>query len=52
MSMAGIVFGSEEGIVQEDVERTIKSMGYIGRTGMAGTDVEILKVMLGEAQVD
>ena len=52
MSMAGIVFGSEEGIVQEDVERTIKSMGYIGRTGMAGTDVEILKVMLGQAQVD
>ncbi len=48
MSMAGIVFQNEEGIVLDDVESTIKSMGHIGRKGMADTDVEILKVMLNE----
>ena len=52
MSMAGIVFQNEEGIVLDDVESTIKSMGYIGRKGMADTDVEILKVMLNEVKFD
>ena len=46
MSMAGVVFHQDEGIVLEDVENTIKSIGYIGREGMADTDVEILKIML------
>lgn len=52
MSMSGIVFKSEEGIVSGDVESTIKSMGYIGRKGMADTDVQILKVMLNEIRFD
>lgn len=52
MSMSGIVFQREEGIVADDVEGTIKSMGYIGRKGMADTDVEILRVMLNEIQFD
>lgn len=52
MSMSGIVFQPEEGIVADDVESTIKSMGYIGRKGMAETDVEILRVMLNEVHFD
>ena len=44
--MAGVVFHQDEGIVLEDVENTIKSIGYIGLEGMADTDVEILKIML------
>ena len=52
MSMAGIVFRNEEGIVLGDVESTIKSIGYIGRKGMADTDVEILKIMLKEVPIE
>lgn len=52
MSMAGIVFQREEGIVADDVESTIKSMGHIGSKGMADTDVEILRVMLNEIRFD
>ena len=48
MSMEGIVFHDDEGIVQEDVEQTIKSIGHIGNVGMAKTDLEILKIMLKE----
>lgn len=52
MSMAGVVFHSDEGIVLSDVEQTIKSMGHIGRQGMADTDVEILKIMLKEVPIN
>ena len=52
MSMAGIAFREDEGIVLDGVERTIKSMGYIGREGMADTDVEILKIMLKETTIE
>lgn len=41
-----------EGIVQEDVEETIKSMGYIGRVGMKKTDTEILNIMIDRVNVD
>lgn len=45
-------FQPGEGIIQRDVEQTIKSMGYIGRVGMRKTDTEILNVMIGRADVD
>ena len=41
-----------EGIVQDDVEGTIKSMGYIGRVGMKTTDTEILNIMIDRVNVD
>ena len=41
-----------EGIIKGDVEQTIKSMGYIGRVGMRGTDTEILNVMIDRVDVD
>ena len=48
MSMRGRFFEPGEGFVQEDIEKTIRSLGYIGRVGMKGTDTEILKIMLGQ----
>ena len=50
MSMRGIVFHDGDGIVQPDVEQTIKSIGYVGKVGMAKTDEEILRIMLGEVK--
>lgn len=40
-----------EGIVKDDVEETIKSMGYIGRVGMKKTDTEILNIMIDRVEV-
>lgn len=39
-------FQPGEGLVKEDVEETIKSMGYVGRVGMRDTDETILNLML------
>ena len=48
MSKHGRVFKPGEGIVKDDVEATIASVGRMGREGMKSTDVEILKIMLGK----
>ena len=42
-------FNPGEGVVGEEVEQTIRSVGYIGREGMDETDQEILRVMLQPA---
>lgn len=39
-------FGAGDGIVGEDVEQTIRSIGRIGSVGMEETDQEILQIML------
>ena len=41
-----------EGIIKDDIEETIKSMGYIGRVGMRATDTEILNVMIDRADIN
>ena len=46
LARAGNVFQPGEGIVKDDVEKTIASVGRMGRVGMHGTDVEILNIML------
>ncbi len=48
MSMNGLAFHEGEGIVQEDIESTIKSIGYVGRIGMKTTDQEILHIMTNQ----
>ena len=48
MSMKGIVFASDEGLLQPDIERTLKSIGHMAKEGMKSTDLEILKIMTGE----
>lgn len=45
-------FQPGEGIIKENVEDTIKSMGYIGRVGMKITDVEILNIMLDRTNIN
>lgn len=41
-------FQSGEGIVTDDIEKTIENIGYIGRDGMRETDTEILHLMIGD----
>lgn len=52
MAMKHHSFQPGEGIVQDNVEQTIKSMGYIGRVGMKTTDTEILNIMIDRVNVD
>ncbi len=40
------VFSNGEGLVQGDVERTIRNIGRVGCVGMKSTDLEILDIML------
>ena len=48
MSMSERVFHSGDGIVMEDVERTIGSVSRLARQGMRQTDDEVLKIMIGQ----
>ncbi|MBQ3402046.1 MAG: serine dehydratase subunit alpha family protein [Synergistaceae bacterium] len=52
MSMNDDEFRGGEGFVEDDVEETIKNMGYIGKIGMKETDREILNVMIDRVDVD
>jgi len=52
MSREGHTFQPGEGLVKENVEQTIKSVGYLGRVGMKQTDVEILNVMIDKVGLD
>ena len=52
MSMKDQGFNGGEGIVDEDIENTIKNIGYIGKVGMLSTDREILNVMTDQVDVD
>lgn len=48
MAMLNEDFSAGDGLVADDVETTIMSMGYVGRVGMRDTDVEILNIMIGK----
>ena len=52
LSMRGLHFQPGEGIIQDDPQKTIRSLGYIGRVGMRSTDAEILNLMLGKVDLD
>lgn len=45
------VFRAGEGFIKDDLEATIRSMGYIGRVGMKETDYQILNVMTDKVEV-
>ena len=45
-------FRPGEGFVEDTYEKTIKNMGYIGKVGMANTDIEVLNVMIGKVDTD
>lgn len=46
MSMKGEGFQAGEGIVKDDLEKTIRAVGHIGKVGMKSTDVEVLNIMI------
>jgi L-cysteine desulfidase len=52
MAKKGRVFLNGEGVVKENVEKTIACVGDVGRVGMKSTDVEILNLMLGKVALD
>ena len=43
----GQSFNDGEGLVGKDAEQTIRNIGRVGRVGMAPTDIEVLKIMIG-----
>ena len=45
MAMKDRVFMPGDGLVKENVEETIQSIGRMGRVGMHPTDIEILNIM-------
>lgn len=47
MAMQNDCFKYNEGILGDDLEGTIKNISRLGRDGMARTDVEILRIMVG-----
>ena len=51
LSKKNHVFHSGEGLVKDDVEQTIASVGRMGRVGMKSTDVEILNIMLDKIKI-
>ncbi len=48
MYRRGQEFMGGDGIVMNDIESTIRSVGYLGREGMKGTNEEIIRLMAGE----
>ena len=48
LSMKDRYFEPGEGLIKDDIESTIQSMGYVGRVGMKSTDIEILNVMMNQ----
>lgn len=48
LASSGKVFKNGEGLVKEDVEKTIETVGKMAKHGMASTDIEILNIMLSK----
>ena len=47
MAMNNEAFQTGEGIVQDELEKTIQSVARLGREGMRETDLEVLNIMIG-----
>ena len=46
LALRGTCIGSTDGIIEDDVEKTIRNLGAIGSIGMKSTDRMILDIML------
>ena len=51
MALKDVTFESGDGLVMDSAEDTIKSIGHMAKAGMAQTDVEILKLMIGQTEL-
>ncbi len=49
LAMEGKVYQANSGILQDNADHTISSVGYIGKVGMKQTDAEIVKLMIGKS---
>ena len=49
MAFSGHVYRSGEGMVKDDIEKTIEAYGRMAAKGMKETDIEILNIMLEES---
>lgn len=47
MARTGRSFQAGDGLMKEDIEETIRSIGRLGAKGMKETDTEVLNIMLG-----
>lgn len=52
MALNDNAFESGDGLVMDNAEDTIKSIGHMAKVGMAQTDIEILKLMIGQIKLD
>ena len=50
MLESGDAFGAEEGLMGASAEETVSNICYVGRHGMAQTDLDVLRIMTGEIQ--
>ena len=48
MALDGIRITGHEGIIEDDLEKTIDNIGLLGNIGMAETDTMILKIMMNK----
>lgn len=51
MALKDVAFESGDGLVMENPEKTIQSVGHMAKAGMAQTDIEILNLMIGETEL-
>lgn len=50
LAINGRVFGGGEGLIDDDIEKTLANIGHLGKIGMRGTDEEILKIMISDPE--
>ena len=46
LALDNICISSKEGIIEEEIEKTISNLGHIGSEGMCATDKMILDIMI------
>lgn len=52
LALDGGVISSNDGIIEEDIEKTIRNLGRIGSQGMNQADKEILDIMVSKGKSD
>lgn len=50
LALDGSVISSNDGIIEEDIEKTIQNLGSIGSEGMNQTDKQILDIMVSKGK--
>lgn len=50
IALDGIVISSNDGIIEDDVEKTIQNLGKVGVTGMSQTDELLLQIMASKVK--